>query len=47
MDTKDYVQFGTDLLSENHDELIPFRNGEFVSPTITFVMVNSMIPQLD
>ena len=35
-DTKNYVQFGTDLLSENHDELIPFRNGEFVSPTITF-----------
>nr|WP_295969725.1 LTA synthase family protein [uncultured Bacillus sp.] len=35
IDTKDYVQFGTDLFSENHDELIPFRNGEFVSPTIT------------
>ena len=35
-DTKNYVQLGTDLLSENHDELIPFRNGEFVSPTITF-----------
>jgi lipoteichoic acid synthase len=36
IDTKSYVQLGTDLLSENHDELIPFRNGEFVSPTITF-----------
>ena len=35
IDTKNYVQLGTDLLSENHDELIPFRNGEFVSPTIT------------
>ena len=35
IDTKDYVQFGTDLLSEQHDELVPFRNGEFVSPTIT------------
>ena len=23
-DTKNYVQFGTDLLSEQHDELIPF-----------------------
>ena len=37
IDTKDYVQFGTDLLSEQHDELVPFRNGEFVSPTITSI----------
>ncbi|MFS0861201.1 LTA synthase family protein [Fredinandcohnia sp. 179-A 10B2 NHS] len=36
-DTKDYVQFGTDLLSEQHDEVVPFRNGDFVSPTITSV----------
>ena len=35
-DTKNYVQFGTDLLSDQHDELVPFRNGEYVSPTITF-----------
>ncbi|MEK3887868.1 LTA synthase family protein [Bacillus sp. FSL K6-3431] len=35
IDTKEYVQFGTDLLSENHDDLIPFRNGDFVSSTIT------------
>ena len=34
-DTKNYVQFGTDLLSDQHDELVPFRNGEYVSPTIT------------
>jgi lipoteichoic acid synthase len=37
MDTKDYVQFGTDLLSQQHDELVPFRNGDFVSPVITSV----------
>ncbi len=37
IETKDYVQFGTDLLSEQHDELVPFRNGEFVSPTITSI----------
>ena len=37
IDSKDYVQFGTDLLSEQHDELIPFRNGDFVSPTITSI----------
>jgi len=36
-DSKEYVQFGTDLLSEQHDELVPFRNGEFVSPTITSI----------
>ena len=37
VETKDYVHFGTDLLSPNHIELVPFRNGEFVSPTITYV----------
>ena len=37
VETKDYVHFGTDLLSENHVEIVPFRNGEFVSPTITYV----------
>ncbi|WP_034263124.1 LTA synthase family protein [Bacillus sp. J33] len=37
IDTKDYVQFGTDLLSEEHDDLIPFRNGDFMSPTISSV----------
>ncbi|OCA84212.1 glycerol phosphate lipoteichoic acid synthase [Bacillus sp. FJAT-27225] len=37
IDAKDYVQFGTDLLSNDHDELIPFRNGDFVSPTITSI----------
>ncbi|MCM3388165.1 LTA synthase family protein [Ureibacillus chungkukjangi] len=37
VETKDYVHFGTDLLSKSHDELVPFRNGDFVSPTITFV----------
>ncbi len=37
IDTKNYVQFGTDLLSEQHDDLVPFRNGDFVSPTITSI----------
>lgn len=36
-DTKDFIQFGTDLLSEEHNELVPFRNGNFVSPTVTSV----------
>lgn len=37
IDTKNNIQFGTDLLSENHDSLTPFRNGDFVSPTVTSV----------
>jgi lipoteichoic acid synthase len=37
IDSKEYVQFGTDLLSEQHDNLVPFRNGDFVSSTITSV----------
>ena len=37
VDTNDYVQFGTDLLSPQHDDLIPFRNGDYVSPTITSI----------
>ncbi len=34
IDSKDYVHFGSDLLSEEHIELVPFRNGDFVSPTV-------------
>ncbi|MGM0845705.1 MAG: LTA synthase family protein [Bacillota bacterium] len=37
IETKEYVHFGTDIFSEEHDELIPFRNGDFVSPDITSV----------
>ena len=37
VETKDYVHFGTDLLSPEHIEIVPFRNGEFVSPDITYV----------
>jgi lipoteichoic acid synthase len=37
IDSKEYIQFGTDLLSEEHDDVIPFRNGNFVSPTITSI----------
>lgn len=37
IDTQDYIQFGTDLLSPDHQEIVPFRNGDFVTPTITGV----------
>jgi lipoteichoic acid synthase len=34
IDTKNFIQFGSDLLSEEHNEIVPFRNGGFVSPAI-------------
>lgn len=32
IDTKDYLEFGSDLLSQNHRNWTLFRNGDFVSP---------------
>ncbi|WP_318503625.1 LTA synthase family protein [Bacillus sp. T3] len=37
IDTKDYLQMGTDLLSPDHNQTVPFRNGDFVSPELTSV----------
>ncbi|WP_318617048.1 LTA synthase family protein [Sporosarcina sp. YIM B06819] len=37
IDTKNFIQFGSDLLSEEHNEIVPFRNGDFVSPTINSI----------
>lgn len=37
VDTKNYIQFGTDLLSPEHQQIVPFRNGDFVTPTVTAV----------
>ena len=34
VDSQNYVQFGSDLLSDEHNEVVPFRNGDFVSSTI-------------
>ncbi|RDI42301.1 LTA synthase family protein [Falsibacillus pallidus] len=31
VDTKDFMTFGSDLLSDQHRDLVPFRNGDFVS----------------
>jgi lipoteichoic acid synthase len=31
IDTKDYMEFGSDLLSKNHRDWVAFRNGDFVS----------------
>jgi lipoteichoic acid synthase len=34
-DTKDYMEFGSDLLSKQHQNWALFRNGDFVSPRVT------------
>ncbi|PLS17177.1 glycerol phosphate lipoteichoic acid synthase [Bacillus sp. M6-12] len=35
IDTKDYLESGSDLLSENRKQIVPFRNGDFVSAETT------------
>ncbi|ANU11904.1 glycerol phosphate lipoteichoic acid synthase [Planococcus antarcticus DSM 14505] len=37
VDTQNYIQFGTDLLSDEHEELVTFRNGDYVSPEIYLI----------
>jgi len=32
VDTKDYISFGSDLLSPQHREIVPFRNGDVITP---------------
>jgi len=34
VNTENYIHFGTDLLSENRQQIVPFRNSDFVSPKI-------------
>lgn len=37
IDTKDYIEFGSDLLSKNRRNWTLFRNGDFVSPGVTAI----------
>ncbi|MFK2827230.1 LTA synthase family protein [Bacillus sp. B190/17] len=37
IDTKDYVHMGTDLFSPNHQPVVPFRNGDFISKDVTAI----------
>ncbi|WP_390409462.1 LTA synthase family protein [Lacticaseibacillus jixiensis] len=37
VNTKPYVQFGTDLLSAQHDQTVAFRNHDFVTPRYTVI----------
>ncbi|MDP4549350.1 LTA synthase family protein [Alkalihalobacillus macyae] len=37
VETDKFISFGSDLLSEDHREIVPFRNGDFVTPEVTSV----------
>lgn len=37
IDTKNYIMLGTDMLSKDHKQLIPFRNGDFVTDKYKYV----------
>lgn len=36
VDTKNYIQLGQDLFSKDHDQLVSFRDGDFVTPDYTY-----------
>ncbi|HLS10242.1 MAG TPA: glycerol phosphate lipoteichoic acid synthase, partial [Lentibacillus sp.] len=40
IDAKDYIQFGTDMFSEEHKEFVPFRNGSFMTKDYSYVEGN-------
>ncbi|MFB6469127.1 LTA synthase family protein [Cytobacillus sp. Hz8] len=37
IDSKEYIQFGSDLLSKQHSQVVPFRDGNFVTNEITAI----------
>ncbi|MEC3608157.1 LTA synthase family protein [Bacillus glycinifermentans] len=37
IDNKNYINFGTDLFSKDHDETVAFRNGNYVTPKYTMI----------
>jgi lipoteichoic acid synthase len=37
VNTKKYVSFGSDLLSPSHRQIVPFRNGDVMTPDYSFV----------
>ncbi|MBD1224562.1 sulfatase-like hydrolase/transferase [Virgibacillus halodenitrificans] len=37
IDARDYIQFGTDLFSEDHKEYVPFRNGNFMTDEYSYI----------
>lgn len=45
VETQDYIHFGTDLFSPEHDELVTFRNGGYASPEIYSIGENFYDPK--
>src|SRR5699024_5787767 len=37
IDSQDYINFGTDMFSEDHDDLVAFRNGDFFTEDYAMV----------
>lgn len=37
IDTKNYLMFGTDLFSKGHNQVVPFRNGDFITKDYKYV----------
>lgn len=37
IDTKNYTMFGTDLFSKQHNDVVPFRNGDFITKDYKYV----------
>ncbi len=37
IDTKNYLMLGTDMLSKDHKQVVPFRNGDFVTKDYKYV----------
>lgn len=37
IDNREYVQFGQDLMSPQHSQIVAFRNGDFVSPWYNYI----------
>ncbi|MCR1796253.1 polyglycerol-phosphate lipoteichoic acid synthase LtaS [Staphylococcus warneri] len=37
IDTKNYIMFGTDLFSKQHNDVVPFRNGDFITKDYKYV----------
>lgn len=34
---QDYIQFGTDVFSEDHKQYVPFRNGDYITPEYSMI----------
>jgi lipoteichoic acid synthase len=37
IDSRDYVQFGSDLFSKQHRQIVPFRNGDVITAEYTIL----------